>query len=70
MHLINLANREGMADTLVGPLHGIGILLIEWAFMLVYHDAILLQCLEAVAIKFFSKQALSWPKGICGIHND
>ena len=38
--------------------------------MLVYHDAVLMQRLIAVAVKFLGKESLAGSEGVCGIHDD
>ena len=54
----------------MGPLHGGGVLVVEGAFVLVYHDAVLFQRLIAVAVKLLGEQAFSGAEGIGGIHDN
>ena len=55
MHLIYPAYREGMTYSLMGSLHSIGILLIKRTFMLINHNAILMESLKAIAIELLGK---------------
>ena len=54
----------------MGTLHGIGILLVKRALMLVHHDAVLMERLEAVAIKLLGKEAFTGTKRVSGIHQN
>lgn len=68
--LIDAADREGFDDAFVRSLAGGSILVIEWAFMLVNHDAVLFKRLVAVAVKFAGEQSFTRTERIGGIDDD
>ena len=55
MGLVDAGDREGVDDALVGALHGLGVVLIEGGALLVDHNAILAQGVEADAVEFAGK---------------
>ena len=68
--LIHLADREGAGDALVAALHGGRVLSIEGAALLVDHDAVRAQRVEAVAVKLAGEQPLRRAERVGGIHDD
>ena len=70
MCLVDAADREGFDDAFVRSLAGGSILVIEWAFMLVNHDAVLFECFVAVAVKFAGEQSFARTEWIGGIDDD
>ena len=65
--LIHPADGEGAGNALVAALHGAGVLGVEGAALLVDHDAVLFQGVEAAAVELAGEQALA---GIGGVHDD
>ena len=61
---------KDLHNPLVGPLAGGGVLLVEGAFVLVDHNAVLPQGLVAVAVKFPGEQPFPGAEGVGGIHDD
>ena len=51
-------------------LHGIGVVLVKGAFVLIDHDAVLVQSFEAVAVELLRKKPLARPERIGRIHED
>ena len=70
MSLIDPADREGLDNALMSPLHRHGIVQIKSTFMLIDHNSVFFQGLIAIAIELFGKQAFAGTKGIGGIDND
>ena len=70
VRLIHPADGERAGDALVAALHGVGVLLVKRAALLVHHDAVLFQGVEAAAVKFLGEQPLGGAEGVGGIHND
>ena len=70
MCLIHSADGEGGRNALVAALHGAGILGIEGAALLVHHDAVRFQGIEAAAVELAGEQTLGWAEGIGGVHDD
>ena len=68
--LIHPADGEGGRNALVAALHGVGILGVEGAALLVDHDAVLFQGVEAAAVELPGEQALGGAEGVGGIHDD
>ena len=68
--LIDAADREGFDDAFVRSLAGGSILVIEWAFMLVNHDAVLFECFVAVAVEFAGEQSFARTEWVGGIDDD
>ena len=64
MGLVYLTDREGAGNALMAALHGTGILRIERASLLVYHDSVRAQGIKAVAVKLTGKESLRRPEGI------
>ena len=59
MDLVYTTEWKRMYNALVHTLHCIGVLLVEWALMLIDHDAVLFQCLEAIPVELLREQSLS-----------
>ena len=57
-------------NALVAALHGGGVLGIKGAALLVDHNAVLAQGVEAVAVKFAGEQPLARTERVGGIHDD
>ena len=70
MRLIYPADGKTLHNPLMRPHTGSGIRLVKRTFMLVYHNAVLFQCLIAVTVKFSGKQPFPGSKGVCGIHDN
>ena len=70
VRLIHLADGEGAGNALVAALHGGGILGIERAALLVYHNAVIAQGVIAVAVKFAGEKPLRRAERVGGVHND
>jgi len=70
MCLIHPADGEGGCDALVAALHGAGVLGVEGAALLVDHDAVLFQGVEAAAVELAGEQTLRGAEGVGGVHND
>ena len=68
--LIDAGERKAVNNTLVRTLHGAGIFFVERAFMLIDHDAVGVQRLEAVAVEFFREQPFARTERIGGIDDD
>ncbi len=68
--LIDPADGEGGRDALVAALHGAGVLGVEGAALLVDHDAVLSQGVEAAAVELPGEQALGGAEGVGGVHDD
>ena len=70
MGLIDHGDREKIGYGAVYPSHFIGVFVVECTFVLVQHNAIGSQGVEAIAVKLPRKQTFSWSKGVGGINND
>ena len=70
MRLIHPADGEGGCNALVAALHGAGVLGVEGAALLVDHDAVLFQGVEAAAVELAGEQTLRGAEGVGGVHND
>ena len=68
--LIHSADGEGGRNALVAALHGAGILGIEGAALLVHHDAVRFQGVEAAAVELAGEQTFTGTKRIRGVHDD
>ena len=64
MRLINLAYGEGFHNALVGSLHCHSVIVIERAFVLIYHYSRIIKRLVAVAVKLLCKKSLSRAEGV------
>ena len=65
MCLIDLAYRETLNDPLVRALHSRRVLIVKWAFVLIYHYSVLMESVEATAVKFLSEKSLSRAERVC-----
>ena len=70
MRLIYTADRKSARNALVAALHGMGILRIERASLLIDHNAVFFQSIVAVSVKFAGKQSLRRAKRVGGIYNN
>ena len=70
MCLIHPADGEGGCNALVAALHGAGVLGVEGAALLVDHNAVRAQGVEAAAVKFAGEQPLRRAERVGGVHND
>ena len=68
--LIHPADGEGGRDPFVAALHGAGVLGVEGAALLVDHDAVGLQRVEAAAVEFAGEKPLGRAEGVGGVHDD
>lgn len=68
--LVDAAYGEGIDDAFVGALHGVGILGVEGAFVLVDHDAVVVQGLVAVAVEFLGEEAFAGAEGVSRVDDD
>ena len=70
MYLVDTAEWERMYNALVYALHCICILLVEWALMLIDHDAVLFQCLEAVPVELLREKTFPRSEWICRVYDN
>ena len=70
VRLIHLADGKGAGNALVAALHGGGVLGVERAALLVDHDAVRAQGVEAAAVKFAGEQPLRRAERVGGIHDN
>ena len=54
----------------MAALHGAGVLGVEGAALLVDHDAVLFQGVEAAAVELTGEQALAGAEGVGRVHDD
>ncbi len=70
VRLIDAADRERGNDALVGALHGVGVLCVEGALVLIDHDAVFAQRLVAAAIELLGEKSLAGAEGVGGVDDD
>ena len=70
MCLKNTADGEGFGYALVAALHGVCVLCIERAALLVDHDAVIAQSFVTVAVKLLGKESCRMTKRVDGIINN
>ncbi len=64
MRLVHTADGKAVAGLTVHSATGFLVLIVEGTTMLVYHNTVLLERAEAVAIKFLGKKACSMAQRI------
>ena len=70
VRLIDARKGERFDDPLVRPLHGERVLLVKGALVLIDHDAVLFERLEAVSVKFAGKEPFARAERIGRVYDD
>ena len=67
MSLIDAADREGAHDSLMTAFHGVCVVLIKRAPLLIYHNSVVAESVVANAVKFSSEVSLGGAEGVGGV---